>query len=271
LLNRAGRAALSLRRTTQGAVSVRAPGRRSFLPASGTAPGFPSERPGDDHLSARQSSARFFSESRSGRDPFRRDDPTVSGWKIVFQAQRPASSRGEASRPTGGGRPRRCCADGRRRGEDAPPGVRRGFFRRRRRPGSPRARRSSIPSKRPGGDFPPVRSPAAGGFHPSAAATVLLSSDTRAPGVSQSGATAAIPVHPTAGRGGLRRRSRRGLVSGAGRRPIHPAADDRPSSGRTTARRPAMEADGPGLRRHGDGIGSRCLCRCLSLAVGIWL
>ena len=152
---RAGRAALSLRRTTQGAVSVRAPGRRSFLPASGTAPGFPSERPGDDPLSARRHSAGFFSESRSGRDPFRRDDPTVSGWKTVFPAQRPASSCGEASRPTGGGRPRWWCADGRRRGEDAPPGARRGFIRHRRR--RDLLGRGGLSIQRPGDDLSSVQ------------------------------------------------------------------------------------------------------------------
>jgi len=161
-----------------------------------------------------------------------------------FRAQHLPSSRGEASRPTGGGRPRRCCADGRRRGEDAPPGVRRVFSPPPSPPGSPPARRS---------------------FRPIAPAVISRRSDHRPPGVSPAGAAATIPSHPADGRGGFRRRSRRCLVSGAGRRPVHPAAGGCPSSVRTddgaasggASRRPEL----PTLRRQ----------RRLSLSLSLFL
>ena len=201
--------------TISGHPTIERPGFHPGAPATisrpfdNQAPGFPSERPGDDLSVIRQTSARFLSESRSGRGPLRRDDPTISGWKAVSPAQRSASSRGEAGRPTGGGRPRRCCADGRRRGEDAPPGVRRGFS----------------PPPSPSGSPPARRS-----FRPIAPAVISRRSDHRPPGVSPAGAAATIPSHPADGRGGFRRRSRRCLVSGAGRRPVQPAAGGRPSS-----------------------------------------
>jgi hypothetical protein len=121
-----------------------------------------------------------------------------------------------------------------------------------------------LPSNLPGGDLPPVRSPAAGGFHRISAVTVLLPSNVQAPGVSPAG-SAAIPSRSAAGRGGLRRRSRRCLVSGAGRRPVHPAAGGCPSSVRTddgaasggASRRPEL----PTLRRQ----------RRLSLSLSLFL
>jgi len=116
----------------------------------------------------------------------------------------------------------------------------------------PGARPSRVLRRRSGGHPFPGRRLGAGGF--------------------SAGTTAAIRSHPAAGRGGLRRRSRRGPVPGAGRLPVLPANGGGPSS----ARQDDGPASGEGRRPEPPTTRRRrCLSlsfsRCLSRSVTIWL
>ena len=228
--------------------SIRAPRRRSSVRATIERPVF----------LRKPKRARSFSARRSNRQ---RVENSFSGAAASVQSRgsQPPNGRRTAA-PVLRGRPaaRRRRAAWRSSGFHPSPSP----------PRSPRARRSFRPSA-PATIYRPSNDPAAGGLHPSAATTVLFPSDARAPGVSPPGA-AATPSHPAAGRGSLRRLRRRCLISGAGRRPIHPAAGGRPSVARTTALRPAR-AEGPSLRQHGDGVVSLCPSLAVSLSERKWL